>query len=111
MDANSHPILSPLEELFLRWIAAVALVVGTYNPSQFSFVHWAMRADAHQLPYPIFTGTLIILGFLVFLRATWHSIGFPGLALLVILSSILAVGLDCSTIRSKISGQIDAEAR
>ena len=141
MTTLSHPVLSTLEGFFLRWIAAAALVIGTYNPSRLCYIEWMLHADKEQLPYLIFIGILILLGFAVFLRATKHSIGLFGAFLLItllgsgvwsmahlglldlynhnvllygvelVLATVMAVGLDWSVIRRKLSGQIDVEER
>lgn len=139
MASEPHPVLSELEGLFLRWLAALALVFGTYNPSQFNYVQWLRHSSMDRAPYLIFVGLMLLIGFAVFLRATWHSIGPLGLALivtllgsalwslaslglvdlsdhgvltyvvLVALASVMAIGLDWSIIRRRLSGQLDVE--
>ncbi len=139
MASKPHPILSDIEGFFLRWLAAVALVFGTYNPSKFNYIAWLRHMNMEQLPYLIFTGLLILIGFAIFFRATWHSIGIWGISLLILLfgsaiwslshlgvidlsnhgvltyvvlftlATVMTIGLDWSIIRRQISGQIDVE--
>lgn len=136
----SHPVLTELEGLFLRWLAALAIIFGTYNPSNFCFVHWLRNATMAEAPYLLFVALVLLVGFAVFLRATWHSVGPWGLllvvtlfgsaiwslsslgildltdhtvltnAVLLVLASVMAIGLDWSIIRRRISGQLDVES-
>ncbi len=79
-----------LEELLFRWMAAAALLVGVYNPSEFSFYSWMMRADAQQTPYLITVGVILTVVLFVFARATMDSLGWVGTFALTIL--FLAIG-------------------
>jgi len=139
MAADAHPVLSIVEGFFLRWLAAIALVFGTYNPTEYCYLSWVRQADKQQLPYMIFIGLLIVMGYAIFFRAAKQSLGLWGVGLLVLffgsaiwslthlgvldlqnhnlflyvtlltLATIMSIGLDWSIIRRAISGQLDVE--
>ena len=125
------------EGFVLRWLSAVALVLGTYNPSEFCLVAWIEKATANELPYLILTGCLFAIGFIVFLRATARSLGTVGLTMLLVffgafiwslvnlgwintdehnvllyaallsIATIMAIGMSWSLIREEVTGQVD----
>ena len=122
-----------------RWLGALVLVLGTYNPTPYNFVTWvtedATRGD--QLPLKLLIAAVMIIGYVIYFRATFESIGFIGIGLallffagiiwllldygildlreygtiswivLFILATIMAIGMSWSFIRRKLSGQID----
>lgn len=122
-----------------RWFAALVLVLATFNPSGYSYVHWVNGPAGESLPFKVVLGILLAILYIVFLRATWRSIGPIGVGLavaffgaivwalfyyevialgqttvltyiaLVLLASIMAVGLSWSHIRRRLSGQIDTD--
>lgn len=122
-----------------RWIFALALVAATYNPTQYSFVQWAMDAGTTFGPVIALAGLVLLICWLIFLRATFRSLGVIGIALgaalfgcfvwlfvdmgwldmestqaltwiaLVLVSLILAVGLSWSHVRRRLSGQFDVD--
>jgi hypothetical protein len=122
-----------------RWIAALALVFATFNPTGYSFAHWASGPTEESLPFKVILGIVLFILYIIFLRATWRSIGPIGVGLvvvffgaivwamfyyevlafeqttaltyigLIVLATVLAVGLSWSHIRRRISGQIDTD--
>lgn len=122
-----------------RWIAAFALLALTYNPTQWNFVRWAMSGWGDQTPLIALSGLLLLAGFVIYLRATFRSIGAPGMLLvlgiiaaliwvaydqgwidlqdptvntwiaLVALATVLGVGLSWSLVRRRLSGQADVD--
>ena len=74
----------------LRFAAAVVLVFGTYNPTGVSYVGWLAEMTADHIPLKILVGLLVIVGWVIFLRATARSIGFFGVLLAL---AIFGVGL------------------
>lgn len=122
-----------------RWMVALVLVLGTYNPTPFNFIAWVSDDSTRdeQLPLKLLIGAVMIIGYVIFFRATFQSIGLIGIALalvffgglvwllldygildlrehgtvawivLFILATIMAVGLSWSFIRRMLSGQID----
>jgi hypothetical protein len=125
----------------VRWIFALILVFGTYNPTDYSFVSWIMAEGTQFSPVIAVVGILLLIGWTIFLRATLMSLGLVGIALglalfgaivwmmvdfgvinveatgvltyvaLVLLSLILAVGMSWSHIRRRLTGQFDVDDR
>ena len=122
---------------FLRCLFALALVFLTYNPSGYSWVGW-LQSDVAMV-YKAAGGIVLLIGWIMFLRATWRSLGPIGTALAVaffailiwlfiewgffalddtvviqwvvlfVLSGVLAVGMSWSHVRRKLSGQYDTD--
>lgn len=63
-----------------RWGAALVLVLASYNPSGWSWFHWARDAfNGDGLgPLHYFTGVILVAGWTVFIIATQRSLGFLG---------------------------------
>ena len=123
----------------LRVAFALALVLLTYNPSGYSYVHLLQAGFPAITPLEAVLGILLLIGWFVFLRATLSSIGPLGLVLLlalfgaliwlivswgwvrlsntgaivwislVVLSLILAVGMSWSYLYRRWSGQATVE--
>lgn len=121
----------------LRFAFALALVFLTYNPTEYSWVGW-LRSDTPMV-YKAGTGIILLIGWVMFLRATWSSLGALGTILagaffgiiiwlfiewgwfalddtttikwvvLFVLSGVLAVGMSWSHVRRKLSGQYDTD--
>lgn len=130
--------LTPGGFLF-RWLGALVLVLGTYNPTPYNFVQWiaAGATDGEQLPLKLLTGAILIIGYVIYFRATLESIGYIGIGLALLffagiiwllldagildlreydtlawvalftLATIMAIGISWSFIRRKLSGQFD----
>jgi hypothetical protein len=63
----------------LRFLAALSLVFLTYNPSGWSFFHWAEREiPAGVTPPVVLAGIALLIGWGVFVNATARSIGVVG---------------------------------
>jgi hypothetical protein len=122
----------------LRFIFALLIVFATYNPEGWSYFDWAIINFTVE-PLKLVAGIIIIIGWVVYIRATIRSLGGLGLLLvtglcaallwlfidwgwiakdssrvisyaaLVILSIILAVGMSWSHIRRRMSGQYDMD--
>ncbi|MHC4222341.1 MAG: DUF6524 family protein, partial [Planctomycetota bacterium] len=60
----------------LRYAIALFLVFVTYNPSEYSWVHW-LNSDV-ALVYKVASGIVLLIGWVMFLRATWNSLGAFG---------------------------------
>lgn len=123
----------------LRWLFAFVLLAATYNPTQLSFVHWVTTSWSTDLPLIALSGLLLLIGYVIYIRATLRSIGGFGMVLvfalvsailwvlwdfglldltkpklatwvgILALSIVLGVGLSWSIIRRKLSGQVDAD--
>jgi hypothetical protein len=124
-----------LSRLAIRWYGALALVMATFNPTGSSFVHWA--ADPGSMPLKYLAGVVLLIGYVIYIRATLESIGRFGIGLLlaafglvlwfladngmfdvgsseqvtwaalVVLSMIMAAGMTATFGKRSISGQVD----
>lgn len=122
-----------------RWLFALLLVMATYNPTEYSYFSWAMGDTAKFGPVIALAGLILLICWVIFLRATLRSLGLVGIAMgaavfgclvwlfidlgwldvdstaaltwiaLVLLSLILAVGLSWSHVRRRLSGQFDVD--
>lgn len=121
----------------LRFAFALALVFLTYNPSEYCWVAWLMSDT--PLVYKAASGVVLLIGWVMFLRATWNSLGAIGTILaaaffgvliwllihwgvvsltsgpaiqwlgLFALSGVLAIGMSWSHVRRRLSGQYDTD--
>lgn len=122
-----------------RFAAALALVLATYNPTPWNFLRWALDDWAGNLPVLVLCGLVLLIGYIIYFRATLRSIGPFGIVLvaaligallwvladfgwlnvedqtvmewigLVALALILAIGLSWSLVRRHLTGQADMD--
>jgi Family of unknown function (DUF6524) len=122
-----------------RWVFALALVMGTYNPTEYSYISWVFSESASFEPIIVGAGIALLIGWIIYLRATFMSMGWLGVILgsalfacviwllidlgwlsldspgsitwvaLVLLSLILATGMSWSHIRRRLTGQFDVD--
>ena len=122
-----------------RWVFAGILVFGTYNPTQYSYLGWVFAEGTAFGPLVALAGVALLIAWIIFLRATFLSMGWLGIILgaalfgcviwlfidlgwldldspseiswvvLVFLSLILAVGMSWSHIRRRLTGQFDVD--
>ncbi len=121
----------------LRWAVAFGLLAATFNPTRWNYTRWAVDNFDKQMPLVVLLGLLLLIGYIIFLRATLHSIGALGMGLvtavvaallwvlydygllsldnssmsvwigILALSVVLGVGLSWSFVRRSLSGQVD----
>ena len=67
----------------IRLLGATVLVLATYNPSGWSFVHWVKEgfASSQLGPEHFVVGVVLVIGWIILLTATFRSIGMLGLIL------------------------------
>ncbi len=124
---------------FIRFFAALVLVFATYNPSEVSFYHWVVADLEHMRVQKLFVGVVLLIGWVIFVRATMNSLGAVGLILAAalfgtfiwvlidwkilpvdsanavayvaefVLALVLATGMSWSHIRRQLSGQVDTD--
>ncbi len=122
-----------------RWAFALVLVLGTYNPSGYSFITWVFDGNAEFGPIILIVGLLLLIGWIFVVNATFKAIGWLGVTLgaalfaaviwllvdvgllsmestgimtwfaLVVLSLILAVGMAWSHVKRRITGQLNVD--
>ena len=124
-----------------RWIFALLLVLGSYNPTEWCYFSWATAETTSFGPVVAIVGMILLIGWIMFIRATFMSMGWLGITLgaalfgcivwlfvdlgwlsldsegtiawvvLAILSLILATGMSWSHIRRRLSGQFDVDEK
>lgn len=122
-----------------RWVFALALVLGTYNPTDYSYISWTLAEGTQFGPIIAIVGIVLLILWIIYLRATFLSMGWLGIILgaalfgsivwlfvdlgwihldstgaftwvaLVISSLLLAVGMSWSHIRRRLTGQVDVD--
>ena len=125
--------------LGVRFTVALLLVCLTWNPTRFNYFRWAEATWSELTSVVFFVGLVMLIAWIVFLRATARSLGLVGIALasavaaavlwlildyelvapenrtalswvvLVMLSAILAAGMSWSHLRRRWSGQADID--
>ena len=122
-----------------RWGFAAVLVLGTYNPSGYSYIGWLMTENVTFGPVLTIVGLVLLIAWIIYLRTTFLSMGWLGISLgaalfaaiiwllvdigwlnlgstgiiaylaLLLLSIILATGMSWSHIRRRLTGQVDVD--
>jgi Family of unknown function (DUF6524) len=122
-----------------RGLFALFLVILTYNPSGYSYFHWLAHNIAQFTPYLAIAGIALLIGWGVYLKATFNSLGLIGILILIalfaclvwlfifwgwlslthvsavtwiveiFLALLLTTGMCWSHITRKLSGQIDVD--
>ena len=122
-----------------RWAFAILLVFGTYNPSGYSYISWLLDEQTAFGPVLAIVGLVLLIAWIIYLRATFLSMGWLGVTLgvalfaaiiwllvdvgwlsmdstgiitylaLILLSLILATGMSWSHIRRRLTGQFDVD--
>ncbi|HTS21831.1 MAG TPA: DUF6524 family protein [Casimicrobiaceae bacterium] len=125
--------------VLVRILFANALVLLTFNPSGWSFYHWASAPPPGMTPEKALAGIALLIGWIICLRTAFVAFGWLGVILcaaflgtfvwvlfdlhilqsmdstvmvwisLVILGVILGIGLSWSLIRAKTTGQIETQ--
>jgi hypothetical protein len=123
----------------IRFVMALVLVFCTYNPSGYSWYHWFKESPDKLDPMLVLAGVVLLIGWVIYVRATVRSLGEIGTFLaiaffaaltwvlidynvlsvenvtvlsyvvLTMLSAIMATGMSWSHIRRRMSGQLDVD--
>lgn len=123
----------------LRFLFSAILIFATYNPEGYSWIDWVWSDFPAITLEQALVGVLLLIGWVIYLRATLRSLGIFGLILAtaffgllvavlfkwgwlsldsskllayvveVVLAIILAVGMSWSHIRRRLSGQADMD--
>jgi hypothetical protein len=126
--------------ILLRVLAALVLVLLTYNPTGHSYYHWALTDPASFSAIKGLAGALLLAGWVFYLRAALLSLGWIGVILLllvlgalvwllvdqkildpsqpgvaswialVLLALVLGIGMSWSIVRRRLTGQVDVDA-
>ena len=125
--------------MFLRWLFAFVLLTLTYNPTDWNYVRWTATHYESRLSVAVLMGLLLMIGYIIYLRATLRSIGGFGMSLIMsvvaallwvlydfglldltntnrnvwlgifALSVVLGIGLSWSHVRRQLAGQADVD--
>jgi hypothetical protein len=85
-----------------RFIAALALVLLTYNPSGKSAYHWVSTAIADSVfgPLHLLLIALLLIGWVVYWIATWRALGTLGVGLAaLVLGAIIWLLVDIGLLK------------
>lgn len=123
----------------VRWLIALVLLTATWNPTPWNFVRWVADNGTENLPVSVLAGLILLIGYVIYLRATLRSIGPIEMALvaavflallwvlydwgileagnsvinqwlaILVSSLVLGIGLSWSIFRRRISGQADVD--
>jgi hypothetical protein len=125
--------------ILTRWLAAFALLAVTFNPTPYNYISWMQDFGRQNLSVAVLAGLILLVCYIIFLRATLRSIGAVGVVLLLAiagaliwvlhdfgilaldnqsvnvwlgllsLSVVLGVGLGWSHVRRALTGQTDVD--
>ncbi len=134
--------------VLIRVAIAFFLVYATYNPEGWSYFHWITRSRVERAAAPAWSdapalklviGTLLAIGWVIFVNAARRSLGTVGVALvaalcvglvwllrswevistgsarglthiaLAVVAIVLAVGLSWSHMSRRLPGQVDSD--
>jgi hypothetical protein len=123
----------------VRFVIAFALVCLTWNPTRYNYVEWALVQWRDMGPLVAFSGVIMLMGWIFFLRTTARSLGVVGIVLctglavvvlwalffydlvslesrtllswivLILFSAILAAGMSWAHLRNRWSGQASVD--
>jgi hypothetical protein len=123
----------------LRWVFAFVLLAATFNPTEYNYVDWVREFGGQNMSIAVLLGLVLLIGYIIYLRATLRSIGAFGMILVIAvvgallwvlydlgvlrldnasfnvwlglgaLSFVLGIGLSWSHVRRALSGQADMD--
>jgi Family of unknown function (DUF6524) len=125
-----------MKGLLLRIAGVLVLVLLTYNPEGWSFVHWVPRDGWSFTPPKAVAGVALTIGWVYVLASSWRSMGFIGTGLaaalvaallwwlvdstqaslgaraitylaLAAISGVLGIGMSWSRLRRRIARRVD----
>lgn len=121
-----------------RFLFAFVIVLVTFNPTGYSYFHWASQTLPKVNGVLALTSMLLLAAWVFFVRSTFRSLGLLGVVMavafcaalvwvgvdigvvelsnkglitwiaLVVIALVLGLGLSWSTIRQKMTGQQDS---
>src|SRR5271154_1818287 len=69
-----------IQRFITRWLAAVFMVLATYNPSGYSYFHWVSTPDVDDWVLKLLVGVVLVILYATFGLATQRSLGRLGIA-------------------------------
>ncbi len=125
--------------IIIRWLGAFILLAATFNPTQYNFTRWAYVNWQSQMPLTALLGLILAIGYIIYVGATFRSLGAFGMLVIaalfaaliwvlidwgvlalgntnltvwlgiLALSVILGIGLSWSILRQRLSGQASVD--
>lgn len=125
--------------ILLRWLGAFVLLAATFNPTEWNFVRWAEANWQSQMPLTLLLCLILGVGYIIYVGATFRSLGAFGMLVIaalfaaliwvlidwgvlslgntsltvwlgiLALSLILGIGLSWSILRQRLSGQASVD--
>lgn len=125
--------------ILLRWLGAFVLLAVTFNPTTYNFIRWAEANWQSQMPLTLLFGLILAVGYIIYVGATFRSLGAFGMIVvaalfaaliwvlidwgvlslgnsnltvwlaILALSVILGIGLSWSILRQRLSGQASVD--
>ncbi len=84
----------------LRWICAFGLLTATFNPTEYNYATWVRDFGRENLSVAVLLGLLLMIGYIIYRRATLRSIvGFGMMLVLAVVSASLWVLYDFKVLR------------
>jgi len=123
----------------IRFIFSVVIVFASYNAEGYSYYDWAAADFSSFTVLKAFTGVVLLIGWIILIRATIGSLGIFGILLAVaffglliwlifdvfglatdnqrvityiveiMIAFVLSTGVSWSHVRRRISGQVDTD--
>jgi len=123
----------------LRFLFALFLVLLSYNPAGYSYLHWIRTGFDLSSPYFVIAGLVLIIGWGIYIKATLNSLGMIGILasaavfacliwllvywgvlslsnvtaiawlIEIMLAALLALGMCWSHFTRRMSGQLDVD--
>lgn len=127
------------DSFFVRFFFAIIVVFASYNPEGVSYYHWIAEAFPAFSLLKAFIGVVLLICWVILIRATLGSLGFIGIILAsaffglaiwliidvmglsannlrvisyiieIMMASVLSIGVSWSHVRRRISGQVDTD--
>lgn len=127
------------DSFLVRFVFAIIVVFVTYNPEGVSYYHWVAGDLATFSVLKAFVGVVLLIGWVILVRATMGSLGLMGVILAaaffglaiwliidvfglstdnrrvisyiieVMMACVLSIGVSWSHVRRRITGQVDTD--
>jgi hypothetical protein len=125
--------------VLVRLIAALAVVLLSYNPTGYSFYHWVLQDLSAITAMKAFSGAVLLVGWVICIRTAFVALGATGLVLsalvlgtliwvltdygilnpdrpsvlswvsVIVIGIILGIGLSWSLLRARVTGQVEVD--
>ena len=96
-----------IQRFVARWLAAMFLVLATYNPSGYSYYHWVSELDIGNWILKLLVAVVLAILYATFGLATQRSLGRLGIAAWLLFFAVATwMMIDLGLIRIAGSGTV-----